>query len=134
MNANLPSNNKNDPYSEPTQTSPVLLSEDNRKVYTGKFFNDGYGNPNVKYFGYILEEIVPLFALYLIITQKYKYAVYFIAFFALGSILNGIRFYYVNPFTEGKSDSDFLNYIVIHNAFNAIVAIIALFYFLFAKK
>lgn len=134
MNANFPSNNKNDAYYQPTQAAEAKLTAENRKVYTGSFLNDGRGNPNIRYFGYILEEIVPLFALYLIITQKYKYAGYFIAFFALGSIINGIRFYYVNPFTQGQSDADFLNYIVIHNAFNAIVAILALFYFFFMKK
>ena len=128
-----PVTNNADPYAQPTKTKEVHISEENRKIYTGPF-NDGQGNPNVKYWGFLLEEVVPLFALYLLVTHKYKYSVYFISFLAVGSIINGIRFYYVNPFTEGKSDADFLNYVVYHNAFNAIVCVIALFYILFIKK
>jgi hypothetical protein len=123
----------NDPYYQATDTAEVLISKENRKVYKG-IFNDGRGNPNVKFYGYILEEIVPLFGLYLLLTQKYKYATYFILFFALGSLINGIRFYYVNPFSEGQSDSDFLHYIIAQNAFNVAMCVVALFYVLIMKK
>ena len=123
----------NDPYYQDTDTAEVLISKENRKVYKG-IFNDGRGNPNVKFYGYILEEIVPLFGLYLLLTQKYKYATYFILFFALGSLINGIRFYYVNPFSEGQSDSDFLHYIIAQNAFNVVICVVALFYVLIMKK
>jgi hypothetical protein len=126
-------NINSDPYSQPTETAAVRLSAGNRKIYHG-ILDDGYGNPNVRYFGYILEEIVPLFGLYLLLTQKYKYATYFIIFFALGSVINGIRFYYVNPFSEGLSDSEYLKYIVYQNIFNAIVCTIAILYVLFMKK
>jgi len=124
---------KNDPYYQPTETAQVRLTKTNRKIYRG-ILDDGYGNPNVRYYGYILEGIVPLFGLYLLLTQKYKYATYFIMFFAVGSIINGIRFYYVNPFSEGRSDADFLKYNVYQNVFNAIACLIALLYILFMKK
>jgi hypothetical protein len=124
---------KNDPYAQPTETAQVRLTKANRKIYRG-ILDDGYGNPNVRYYGYILEGIVPLFGLYLLLTQKYKYATYFIMFFAVGSIINGIRFYYVNPFSEGLSDADFLRYNVYQNAFNAIACLIAILYILFMKK
>jgi hypothetical protein len=122
-----------DPYNQPTETAEVRLSKANRKIYRG-FLDDGHGNPNIRYYGYILEEIVPLFGLYLLLTQKYKYAIYFIMFFAVGSIINGIRFYYVNPFTEGQSDAEYLNYIVYQNIFNTSLCIIAILYVLFMKK
>ena len=126
--------NKNDsPYDQPIETAEVRLSKANRKIYRG-ILDDGYGNPNIKYYGYILEEIVPLFGLYLLLTQKYKYATYFIMFFAVGSIINGIRFYYVNPFSEGRSDAEYLNYIVYQNVFNSIICLIAILYVLFMKK
>jgi hypothetical protein len=126
--------NKNDSsYDQPTETAEVRLSKANRKIYRG-ILDDGYGNPNIKYYGYILEEIVPLFGLYLLLTQKYKYATYFIMFFAVGSIINGIRFYYVNPFSEGLSDAEYLNYIVYQNIFNSIICLIAILYVLFMKK
>jgi len=124
---------KNDPYYQPTETAQVRLTKANRKIYRG-ILDDGYGNPNVRYYGYILEGIVPLFGLYLLLTQKYKYATYFIMFFAVGSIINGIRFYYVNPFSEGLSDADFLAYNVYQNVFNAVVCVIAILYILFMKK
>jgi hypothetical protein len=124
---------KNDPYAQPTETAQVRLTKANRKVYRG-ILDDGYGNPNVRYYGYILEGIVPLFGLYLLLTQKYKYATYFIMFFAVGSIINGIRFYYVNPFSEGLSDADFLDYNVYQNVFNAIACFIAILYIFFMKK
>jgi heme/copper-type cytochrome/quinol oxidase subunit 4 len=133
MNSPYSFDKKYDPYDEPMETAEVNISTANRKVYNG-MFNDGHGHPNVRFYGYILEELVPLFGLYLVITQKYKYAVYFIIFFALGSILNGIRFYYVNPFSEGLSDAEYLNYIVYQNIFNAIICIIAILYLLFIKK
>lgn len=124
---------KNDPYAQPTETAQVRLTKANRKIYHG-ILDDGYGNPNVRYYGYILEGIVPLFGLYLLLTQKYKYATYFIMFFAVGSIINGIRFYYVNPFSEGLSDADFLDYNVYQNVFNAIACFIAILYIFFMKK
>jgi hypothetical protein len=124
---------KNDPYYQPTETAQVRLTKANRKIYRG-ILDDGYGNPNVRYYGYILEGIVPLFGLYLLLTQKYKYATYFIMFFAVGSIINGIRFYYVNPFSEGLSDADFLDYNVYQNVFNAIACFIAILYIFFMKK
>ena len=124
---------KNDPYNQPTETAQVRLTKANRKIYRG-ILDDGYGNPNVRYYGYILEGIVPLFGLYLLLTQKYKYATYFIMFFAVGSIINGIRFYYVNPFSEGLSDADFLDYNVYQNVFNAIACFIAILYIFFMKK
>ena len=124
---------KNDPYAQPTETAEVRLTKANRKIYRG-ILDDGYGNPNVRYYGYILEGIVPLFGLYLLLTQKYKYATYFIMFFAVGSIINGIRFYYVNPFSEGLSDADFLDYNVYQNVFNAIACFIAILYIFFMKK
>jgi hypothetical protein len=124
---------KNDPYYQPTETAQVRLTKANRKIYRG-ILDDGYGNPNIRYYGYILEGIVPLFGLYLLLTQKYKYATYFITFFAVGSIINGIRFYYVNPFSEGRSDADYLNYIVYQNVFNAMMSVIAILYILFMKK
>jgi len=124
---------KNDPYYQPTETAEVRLTKANRKIYRG-ILDDGYGNPNIRYYGYILEEIVPLFGLYLLLTQKYKYATYFIIFFAIGSIINGIRFYYVNPFSEGRSDAEFLKYIVYQNIFNAVICLIAILYVLFMKK
>jgi hypothetical protein len=124
---------KNDPYAQPTETAQVRLTKANRKIYRG-ILDDGYGNPNVRYYGYILEGIVPLFGLYLLLTQKYKYATYFIMFFAVGSIINGIRFYYVNPFSEGLSDADFLDYNVYQNVFNAIACFIAILYIFFMKK
>jgi hypothetical protein len=124
---------KSDPYNQPTETAQVRLTKANRKIYRG-ILDDGYGNPNIRYYGYILEGIVPLFGLYLLLTQKYKYATYFIMFFAVGSIINGIRFYYVNPFSEGLSDADFLAYNVYQNVFNAIVCVIAILYILFMKK
>jgi len=123
----------NDPYAQPTETAAVRLSKENRKIYRG-ILDDGYGNPNVRYYGYLLEAVVPMFGLYLLLTQKYKYATYFIMFFAVGSIINGIRFYYVNPFSEGLSDADFLKYNVYQNVFNAIVCLIALLYIFFIKK
>jgi hypothetical protein len=123
----------NDPYAQPTETAVVRLSKENRKIYHG-ILDDGYGNPNVRYYGYLLEAVVPMFGLYLLLTQKYKYATYFIMFFAVGSIINGIRFYYVNPFSEGLSDADFLKYNVYQNVFNAIVCLIALLYIFFIKK
>jgi hypothetical protein len=124
---------KNDPYYQPTETAQVRLTKANRKIYRG-ILDDGYGNPNVEYYGYILEGIVPLFGLYLLLTQKYKYATYFIMFFAVGSIINGIRFYYVNPFSEGLSDAYFLDYNVYQNVFNAIACFIAILYIFFMKK
>lgn len=124
---------KNDPYAQPTETAQVRLTKANRKIYRG-ILDDGYGNPNVRYYGYILEGIVPLFGLYLLLTQKYKYATYFIMFFAVGSIINGIRFYYVNPFSEGLSDADFLDYNVYQNVFNAVACFIAILYIFFMKK
>jgi len=126
-------NNNSDPYSQPTETAQVRLTKANRKIYRG-ILDDGYGNPNVRYYGYILEGIVPLFGLYLLLTQKYKYATYFIMFFAVGSIINAIRFYYVNPFSEGLSDADFLSYNVYQNVINAAACIIAILYILFMKK
>jgi len=126
-------NNVNDPYSQPTESAVVSVSKANRKVYRG-FFSDGYGNPNVRFYGYVLEELVPLFGLYLLLAHKYKYTIYFIVLFALGSLINGIRFYYVNPFSEGRSDADFLYYIVAQNVFNFVICAIALLYVLFMKK
>lgn len=125
--------NNNDPYAQPTETAEVRLTKANRKIYRG-ILDDGYGNPNIRYYGYVLEAIVPLFGLYLLLTQKYKYATYFIMFFAVGSIINGIRFYYVNPFSEGLSDADFLAYNVYQNVFNAMACLIALLYIFFIKK
>jgi hypothetical protein len=123
----------NDPYYQPTETTAVKISKENRKVYNG-FLSDGHGNPNIRFYGYILEELVPLFGLYLLLTHKYKYSAFFILFFALGSLINGIRFYYVNPFSEGQSDADFLGYIIAQNAFNFVVCVIALVYVLFFQK
>jgi len=131
MNTTVADNN--DIYYQPTETVEVKLTKENRKIYRG-ILDDGYGNPNIRYYGYILEGIVPLFGLYLLSTQKYKYATYFIIFFAIGSIINGIRFYYVNPFSEGLSDADFLSYNVYQNIFNAIACFITLLYILFMKK
>ena len=131
MNTTVQDNN--DPYAQPTETASVRLTKANRKIYRG-ILDDGYGNPNVRYYGYILEGIVPLFGLYLLLSQKYKYATYFIMFFAVGSIINGIRFYYVNPFSEGLSDADFLAYNVYQNVFNATACFIAILYILFVKK
>jgi hypothetical protein len=133
MNTASFANKNSDPYNQPTETGEVRLSKANRKIYRG-ILDDGYGNPNIRYYGYILEEIVPLFGLYLLLTQKYKYATYFIIFFLLGSVINGIRFYYVNPFSEGLSDAEYLSYIVYQNIFNAIICTIAILYVLFMKK
>ena len=125
--------NQNGSKSKYGQSTTVTVSTANRKVYHG-IFADKYGNPNVKYYGTILEALFTIFGVYLLATQKFKYAVFFIISLAIGSILNGIRFYYVNPLVEERSDAEFLDYVIYANAFNVIVCILALFYILFIKK
>ena len=118
---------------EPTDTVEVSISKTNRRIYKG-IFADNRGNPNVNFYGYVLEEIFTLFALYLLATNNFKYSVYFILLFALGSVINAIRFYYVNPLIEGKSDQHFLTYTVMQNTFNSIISVAAMIYMLFVKK
>jgi len=115
-------NKNSDSYKQPTEIASTIHSNVYRRFYNG-IFNDGRGNPDIRYYGYILEEAIPLFGLYLLITKKYKYASYFVALLAAGSIINGIRFYYVNPRDSGQADDKFLSYAVYHNAFDTILAI-----------
>jgi heme/copper-type cytochrome/quinol oxidase subunit 4 len=127
------SDNENDLKTLLKTSVEVKLSKANRKVYNGPF-EDGYGNPTVKYYGVVLEEVFTIFGLYLLIANKIKYSALFILFLVIGSILNGIRFYYMKLFIEGDSDAEFLKYNVYRNAFNVLISIIALLYILFTKK
>jgi hypothetical protein len=127
------SDNQNDVKTNLKTSVEVKLSKENRKVYTG-IADDGYGNPNVKYYGIVLEEVFTIFGLYLLMANKFRYSVFFIALLIIGSLLNGIRFYYVKPFIEGDEDSTFLNYIVYRNVFNVIIGAIAVLYILFIRK
>ena len=125
-------NKNSDSYNQPTEIASKSHSKMYSRFYDG-FFNDGRGNPDIRYYGYILEVAIPLFGLYLLITKKYKYASYFIALLAVGSILNGICFYYVNPLYSGGADDKFLSYAVYHNVFDAVLAIFCLI-LLFIQK
>jgi hypothetical protein len=111
----------------------IMLEKNYRRVYTGPF-NDGRGNPNVRFYGFILEQFFYFLAFYLLIKYKVKHAVLFTIFLIFGSLLNGIRFYYVNPLNQGKSDAKFLDYVFYQNALNLLLGVLVVIYLLIIKK
>lgn len=129
----MDSSNNNDGKNKYTTSVEVMLSKENRKVYTGPF-SDNYGNPNIKYYGYLLASLFVIFGAYFLATHKIKYSIFFLCILILGSSLNAIRFYYVNPLIESDSDATFLQYVIYNNIFNIIISVLALFYILFIRK
>lgn len=122
-----------DSINDSGNSNVIMLEKNYRRVYTGPF-NDGRGNPNVRFYGFILEQFFYFLAFYLLIKYKVKYAILFTIFLIFGSLLNGIRFYYVNLLNQGKSDAKFLDYVFYQNALNLLLGVLVVIYILIIKK
>lgn len=107
------------------------------KMLTGTFYTGPFatarGNPNFGYVPMITKYLFLLYAFYYVISKNYKYAIYVAIIYAIGSLLNGIRFYYVNSLVENGEDSIFLNSTVYDNIIGGFISLCAALYILFKK-
>ena len=100
--------------------------------YTGPFATSR-GNPDFGIFPSLGKWIFILFSIYYMLSKNYKYTIYVMICYMIGSILNGIRFYYVNTLASNGEDEKFLNSIVYDNAMGTIIALITIIYILLKK-
>jgi hypothetical protein len=101
--------------------------------YTGPF-STARGNPRFGIIPVIGKYIFLIYAFYYIISKNYKYSIYVILLYAIGAILNAIRFYYVNSLSNEGEDSRFLTFVAYDNLFGAFIAFVAIIYCLLKGK
>jgi len=92
------------------------------------------GNPRFGVIPTIGKYIFLIYAFYYIISKNYKYSIYVILLYAIGAILNAIRFYYVNSLSNEGEDSRFLTFVAYDNLFGAFIAFVAIIYCLLKGK
>lgn len=103
------------------------------RFYTGPFAT-ARGNPNFGIVPMIGKIIFLVYSIYYVVTKNYKYSIYALIFYTIGSILNGIRFYYVNSLSTEGEDSKFLTSVFYDNLAGAIIGLLAIAYILLKKK
>jgi len=108
------------------------------KIANGTFYSGPFstprGNPDFGYVPFLGEYIFLIFSLYFLASNNYRFATYAILCYIVGSILNGIRFYYVNTLTISGDDIKFIKEIVNHNIIGATIASLTLLYIYFKNK
>ena len=102
------------------------------KFYTGPFAT-ARGNPNFGHFPLITKYLFLSYALYYAASKNYKYTVLAASIYFIGSMLNGIRFYYIDALSEHGEDEEYLKTTVHDNIIGGIIAFIAVLYVLFKK-
>lgn len=101
--------------------------------YTGPF-STPRGNPDFGYVPFLGKHIFLILSLYFLASNNYRFATYAIMCYIAGSILNGIRFYYVNILVLSGEDTEFITQIVGDNVFGVIIALVTLLYIYFKNK
>lgn len=108
------------------------------KISNGTFYDGPFatprGNPNFGLIPIITKYFFLIIAIVYAIRKNYKYTMYALIFYAIGCILNGIRFYYINLLAEKGEDSQFMYSTANDNAIGAVLAFIAILYILLKKK
>jgi hypothetical protein len=104
----------------------------NGTFYTGPF-SSPRGNPDFGIVPFLGKYLFLIFSLYYLSSNNYKFTTYATLCYMIGSILNGIRFYYVNPLVNAGEDSKFIMSCAIDNAIGATIAAVALIY-IYLKK
>jgi hypothetical protein len=104
----------------------------NGTFYTGPF-STPRGNPHFGNIQFLGEYIFLTFSLYYLASNNYKFATFAIICYIIGSILNGIRFYYVNSLVATGDDAKFIMSCAIDNVIRMIIALVALIY-IYLKK
>ena len=102
------------------------------KFYTGPFAT-ARGNPDFGHFPLITKYLFLAFALYYAASKNYKYTVLAASLYFIGSMLNGIRFYYIDALSEYGEDEEYLKSTVQDNLTGGTIALIAVLYVLFKK-
>jgi len=102
------------------------------KFYTGPFAT-ARGNPDFGIFPLIAKYLFLSYALYYAATKNYKYTVLAASIYFIGSMLNGIRFYYIDTLARYGEDGEFLKTTVYDNITGGIISLIAVLYVLFKK-
>ena len=102
------------------------------KFYTGPFAT-ARGNPDFGHFPLITKYLFLAFALYYAASKNYKYTVLAASLYFIGSMLNGIRFYYIDALSEYGEDEEYLKSTVHDNLTGGVIALIAVLYILFKK-
>jgi len=102
------------------------------EFYTGPFAT-ARGNPNFGLVPLITKYLFLSYALYYAITKNYKYTIYACMLYAVGCLLNGIRFYYINSLSEYGEDHTYLKTTVDDNIVGGSLAMLAIFYILYKK-
>lgn len=100
--------------------------------YTGPF-STPRGNPNFGYIPFLGKYIFLIYCLYFLASNNYRFAPYAIICYIIGSVLNGIRFYYINALTPSGEDAKFLIEVAYGNLIGAIICLLALLYIYFKK-
>jgi len=103
------------------------------RFYTGPFAT-ARGNPNFGIVPAIGKLVFLLYSVYYVIKKNYKYSIYALICYTVGSILNGIRFYYVNSLSTEGEDSKFLSLIFYDNLAGALIGLLAILYLLLKKN
>jgi hypothetical protein len=129
------------------QTSNPLVKGETKKEWEklkaykqsmGKFYAGplatARGNPGFGIVPTIGKFVFLIYAFYYIISKHYKYSIYAILLYAVGAILNAIRFYYVNSLSNEGEDSRFLTLVAYDNLAGAFIAFVAASYILLKGK
>lgn len=108
------------------------------KIATGTFYTGPFaterGNPNFGKIPIVTKYLFLIVILYFIINRNYKYTIYALICYCIGSILNAIRFYYVDSLAKTGEDFVFLNSVVNDNIIGATLAFLGIIYIFLKKK
>ena len=102
--------------------------------YTGPFATPR-GNPDFGYVPLITKYIFLCSAIYyIVVIKKYKHAMIALLCYMVGSIMNAIRFYYVNTLSDKGEDFKFIRSVVTDNVVGMFVSFVAIVYILLEPK
>jgi hypothetical protein len=126
----------------PEQNKDVVLDDWNKlkahKIATGNFYTGPFatarGNPDFGKIPLITKYLFLIVTIYFIINKNYKYTIYALLCYCVGSILNAIRFYYVDSLASTGEDYKYLKSVVTDNIIGATLAFLGIIYIFFKKK